>query len=710
MIIQQDLIKAPEKIEKYNEIAVKYPGELNKYFNSLSVEERIFIYYLYRASLPGNRIIADQHHRNSLEIIDLFQTVYNNQNKIIDLYGKSSEIIKFIEQCKTFLVYLWTNQSHYFKQEHTNNKRTPSKLSLDAIKKEKLIEIFTKLSEPEKVETIEKLEAVIFDENYEPTMTVSNSIEKSAVNIYSPDFTDEDYENLDPQEKSLEHAYFEVVLENNKRKVKVIPYSINGKYKKELKVSIFWLKKAYNHAKKYPQYFDKHLVQSLKYLISYFKTGKKENFDKYSIEWLQSNSKVDYNFGFIESYKDPKNIRSFFQAEATIKIIDLEKLNKILPQIEQQLPVKEEFKRDTQSSKNKGYTSINYPIFGTGDLGPMQLVAAYCLPNNEEIRANHGSKQIIYPSTKPLSELINPKLARDLSFLKQQAKWLEQKDPEGQLLLDLWNLQCILHETIGHASGKLATHTFRDGDKLTIQGKNYKVGDTIAVTNNNIKEFLSGYEQTIEELRADIIALYVSIFHLDELIEQGFLSNWTNKLTKNEIIDWLILNMAKSGIKRLINQADNTTQIAGDHARANYTIMNYLIDKGGLELIEEKLKANNKEHKVLGLQIVNQKKALNAIQELLNLVQTIKSTGDTQEAKNLIETYGIKIKNPEHVTIVKQNLKELVGNIKAFVYIYPILTPKLSENGMIEDIKATWPKDIFEQYENYSKIELSIKT
>ena len=212
----------------------------------------------------------------------------------------------------------------------------------------------------------------------------------------------------------------------------------------------------------------------------------------------------------------------------------------------------------------------------------------------------------------------------------------------------------------------------------------------------------------MEEMRAEIIALYVSITKLDELMAQGLFSTWKKKLTNDELVGWLILQMAGTGLRRVLQQSDTATQIDGDHARANYTIMNYLIDHGGLVLLEEPMMVNNKQHTVLGLEIKDLAKTKSLIKELMVLVQHIKSTGDGQGARDLVGTYGTILRNPKHMTILKENQKTIVGNLKASATLPPLFHPVTNaETGEIVDIKASWPQNIFEQQKLYAQLELS---
>ncbi len=285
--------------------------------------------------------------------------------------------------------------------------------------------------------------------------------------------------------------------------------------------------------------------------------------------------------------------------------------------------------------------------------------------------------------------------------------WFNTHDPDYQLMRDIFMLEVILHETLGHGSGKVTEHTFKEGEELTIERKTYNVGDTIPVTSSNIQQLLAGYDQTIEELRAEIIALLASIICFDDLACIGMLKEWPKKVDKEKLIDLSIINMARIGLRRFIQQADSATEIAGDHARANNTILNYLIDKGAIELRVEPVTIEGKEYSVLDAYILDRQKAFDVIEELANMVQEIKSTGDGLKARWLIETFGIPIKNRDHFNIMKENMKAAAGEVKTSAMVQPLYEPIRDEKGEIVDIKAQWPATITQAQQRYKKQALS---
>lgn len=701
------LDQCPNTIECFNEIATQYNPRLAQLYNQVAPAERVFMYYIFRASLPGNRIVTDQIHRHGVEITDLFEKIFCSADNLNDVALHSGDVATFLKEVKTYLIYLWTNHGQYFQKEQSNEKRTPGKLGLTTITPENLTRVLEHCGHNDAHDTVQKLHASLFDITTEPTVCVSNSIEQSAGNFYSPDFTQKDFESLPSYDRTCINGYFYVNEQDGKRTPEVQRYAVGGKYSKELEVVCHWLQKAHDHVRKHTDHFDEPLVKSLDHLITYLKTGDEEYFKKHSIEWLKTNNRVDYVFGFIETYQDPKSYRGSFQADVTIRSVDIQKLNIILPSLEALLPFPQEFQRP---NLNDGAAipnaSINTMIFGAGELAPLQIIAAYSLPNYSEIRAEHGSKQIIYQLSKGLGQLMNPDLYRLLFNLQHRAQWLAKHDAQEALNGDIWEIHCILHETLGHGSGRLDTHTFKEGDPLTINDVTYNVGDTIQVTSENVNEFFAGSEKALEELRAEIIALYASIFMFDELAKAGLYKDWPAVIGKDALIDQMIFDMVWTGLRRLLAQPEGKNEIIGAHAQANSTIMNYLLDGGGLQLVEELLELDGEQHSVLGFRITDRAKVLKSITDLAIEVQRIKSTADGLDAKKLLDTYGRYVRDPRHVEILQSNQKKVVGDLKASARIFPRFIPVLDGNNAIADVRAEWPANIVEQNLEHAKLAM----
>lgn len=719
MLSGSDMLpSAPKQTAQFKEIFVSYNQDIAQHYNKLSEPEKVFIALMYQASIPGNRILMDQVHRHGLELFDLFKTLYDQRVQLVELEKTEKltfaehSVDQFNDHVRTYFVYLFVNNGQYFKKESENEKRTPSKLGLTALSKENICAAFEALNLPEKATRVQELERTIFDASYEPTLTVAGSIEKSAVNIYaksdqkndSKTFTQADLESLEDQDFNGGACYYDVqITQGDKRIACAIPYAVNGKYSQDLEIMVSWLRQAHKLAAQFPGHFDQHLVSSLEHLITSLETGSEQEFSLHSIAWLKDRSRVSYTFGFIESYFDPMGDVASFQADVTIQDpdFDLTHLSKQLPIIEAALPLPQEFKRNVLGSDAAlPNASMRIVAAATGDLGPLFLTAAYCLPNDAVIRSEHGTKQIIYRADKGLAATINPALTRKLFYLKNRADWFAQHDPEFSIMTDLWNIHVVLHETLGHGSGKYGQHTFQDGEELKVNGVKHKVGDTIPVTNANFSKFMAGTDSAIEELRAEIIALYISLNHLDIMKEHGLLKQWPQKLSDDQLREWLLFDMANTALRRMVSQNNDATEITGAHAQANCIITNFLIEKGGIAWQQESTTIDKESFDVLGLEIIDLAKAMDAVKELMILTQTIKSTANGTKAQWLINAYG-KPLNQDHFKILKRNEKMIVDDLKERVVLNPHFVPEMQKNGSFK-VKALWPTDIFDLIEKWT--------
>ena len=339
------LHEPPSTTEYFYEIAIQYNPKLPALWNSLTPEERIFAYYMMRASAPGNRIKADQTHKDAVEIIELFKSIISNQDQVRSSCSDRMNTEQFLADAELFLTYLFAHHGQYFLKEYADHKRTPACLNLIALTPDTLLFALQALDMSDAKEVVARLQASIFDAMSQPTVTVDGSIEQSAGNIYSADFTQHDFDTFDPMIKSALNAYFYIEYCNGIRTPQVELYKMGGKYCQELEVAHYWLGKAYAHVNQHPGIFDEHIAKSLGHMLDYLQTGDEGHFKRFSMEWLKTHSRIDFNFGFIETYCDPLHYRGSFEAEVTIKTVDMQKLNALLPTLEQGLPFPQEFKR-----------------------------------------------------------------------------------------------------------------------------------------------------------------------------------------------------------------------------------------------------------------------------------------------------------------------------------------------------------------------------
>jgi Peptidase family M49 len=631
--------------EQINELYIRESYDVLPLLNELSKEERQFVYYIFRAGLPFDHIVNDQYHRASNELIKLFSFLYK-----LDLEQNLKNDIR------SYLVYLYANHGNYFLREEDNNKRTPEKIALVHLTPNTLTNVLT---EHDLYDQNKHLYQVIFDSNYEPTRT-TQSIETSGGNMYSRNFTDADYEKVPDDLKARVNLYF---YKDDDGNVQWQTYS--EKYKKELDVSVYWLSKALEIAKQNPQHFDQHTSKSLNLLIQFLETGDEEKFKEHTKEWIKMSNRVDYTTGFIETYLEPKEIRGGAASEVTVKAVDMKSFIPLVMAMEARFPVPVEYKK-MDSSQATVNTSINVAACGSGEYGPAKVTAAYCLPNYDDIRSTYGSKQVLYQTGKPLSDRLNAELTKKLKTTKQ-LEFLNKYDENNDLSSLLWDVQVLLHESLGHASGKYATH---------------KTG--VEVNDKNIGQLIYKDYSSLEELRAEIIALYTGIAEMDTLIEGNIYKGW-EKIGKDVLKEKNIENMCALGLSRLMQQSNNFDKITGAHARANVTILNFLMESGSVIVSTENKVVDKEEYTLLDIKILDIDIAWNTIIKLMQEVQRIKSTGDGEACCQLFDTYTCYPMTIEKANEYKSHMdkkrKKLIGDIKMEVNLFPKYT--LENNELI---------------------------
>jgi hypothetical protein len=524
---------------------------------------------------------------------------------------------------RTYWLYLFANYGCHCVNETKLNKKVPSDLGLNLTPK-----MFKELG----IELSSTEELYIFDKSYFPTSTVLESIEKSGSHFYGHDMTTKLYNDLPIKEKNKLNGYYD--LENGV--VKSHLYSSIDTCADYISNCIYWLVKARLVAVDNPKFFDSHTANALEYLIRYYRTGNEKDFKDHCKEWLQMrNPKVEFCIGFIELYDDPMSKIGTHQADVTIKSLDINGLLKILPSFEEKFPFPREWKRSDMSIIPNASTA--YKIMGLGGLGPVLSTIAYCLPNYYEMRSKFGSKQIMY--TLPKSRESN--LYKQIYLSKSEREIYDTYSPDMKLSEVIESLCTILHETIGHASGS-------NVNGLDTQTKNNQLGK---------------YTTSLEECRAEIIALYVGTYFLSDIASTGILGNF-NKIPRAILLELQVLYIAGAAIPRWYDTPINSTEVSQAHAIANTAIMYYLLDncKGAMELVEENIKVDNKDPRGLRLQenLTVLKLVIHDVYKLLPLielmayeVQELSSTANFNLVDKFMKKYGLSTRNLQYSRIVK---------------------------------------------------------
>ena len=612
-------------------------------FDKLTLNQKKFVYYLTEAGLYGRDIMYDQNYRHNLKIRRALENIYLNYN------GNKND-----NQWKSFEIYLkriwFSNGIHH----HYSNDKFDPDFSQEYLKN---------LMNETNTELNNQVFDLIFNDVDSKKVNRDKSkgiIIGSSVNFYDPDITEEEVENFynnikvpDPKKPISLGLNSKLVREDGVLKEKV--WKKGGMYSESIEKIIENLE----IAKKYAE--NKKQADALGLLIKYYETGDLKIWDDYNVAWVETTEgDVDYINGFIEVYNDPKGYRGSY--ESVVQIKDFE-MSKKMSAISSEAQWFEDNSTIMDVHKKKNVVGISYNTVNVageaGDASPSTPIGIN-LPNANWIRANHGSKSISLGNI-----LYAYGNAGSSGRLEEFAYSKEEIELEKKYGKEADNLHTALHEVIGHASGQIV-----DG-----------VGTP--------KETLKNYASSLEEARADLVGLY---FIVDKKMEELGISPSSKDMGRTSY-DGYIRNGLMTQLIR-IKLGDDVEQA---HMRNRQTGSKWVYEKGISDNVIEKIVENDKTYFVIN----DYEKLRELFGELLREIQRIKSEGDYEAGKNLIENYGVKIDQELHKEILKRNEKFTSAPYSGF--INPVLTPELDDKGEIIDIKVEQPESFAIQMIEYAK-------
>jgi len=632
-------------------LGVDAPG-----FEDLPLDRRVFAYYLYRAAIAGNDILYGQNHRNALEVKHLLEAIFTHSR------GLSPEIRDGLHE---YLKLVWIHHGYYNHYSHT--KFVPLSLTPDGLRGAILSAVSEGGRMPLKPgETIEqklaRLERTIFDPDYEPIQTNQSEgadiIAASAVNFWERGITQKDIDALPVEWRHRLNVRFA------KRDGQLVPevYKIGGLFGRELETVSHFLKLAEPLAEGDDQ------RRSIGHLLDFYRTGDEEHFRQHSISWLESDPDVDYLNGFIEQYLDPRGIIGSFEANVNFRA------GASLPAriaenalyFEGKMPWPDRYKRPVVATPVAKVVNV---LVETGDAGPISS-AAYNLPNYNDIRRDHGSKNVI---------LLNIEGTQSQSFLEKTVN--EFYLPEYRrnvfdfFITKARPLQVYMHEIIGHGSGQpdpdLAV------DPRTALGRVYTA---------------------LEECRADLVALY----HMSDpkLVEIGALgAEEQQRVVETAYIThtqgWLLRYDQVSGM-----------EVREAHNKADQLTLMYLVENGGDPNKDFGVDVVENDGKIY-VRVRDASRVREGIRELLTRLQVMKSTADYTGAAELFDRFGTTVNPQWHRNIVARLEALRVPKMKAFVF--PRLEP-VFENRKITDIRIHFDEDLTTQQLRFSKLQRVLRT
>jgi len=621
-------------------------------FDSLSLKQKELIYYLSEAALCGRDILFDQHYKHNLTIRRCLENVYQSYS------GDTST-----EEYKNFLIYLkrvwFSNGIHH---HYSTEKFMPG------FSKDYLLLLIDhsdlKMLPLLKNESIDSFKLRITEYIFNPELDKkrvlqdadADVVKNSANNFYegvSQSEVEQFYKTVKNEADTSPISYglnSKLIKENGVINEKV--WKLNGMYSPAIEKIIFWLKKAVVVAENEQQ---KNVIESL---IKYYESGDLETFDKYSILWVQDvNSHIDFINGFIEVYGDPLAMRATWESVVNFKNIEATRRTEIISKnaqwFEDHSPVDTRFKK----TEVKGVTAkvITVAQLG-GDCYPTTPIGIN-LPNSDWVRKNYGSKSV---SIQNITEAYE-KASLSSGFLEEFAADSIEIDlirKHGGLA---GNLHTDLHECLGHGSGQLLP----------------------GVSSHALKSFHS----PLEEARADLFALYYIMDN--KMIDLGIIDKLD--VAKAEYTSYI-----RNGLLTQLVRIELGKNVEQAHMRNRQLVSKWCYEKGKAENVIEVFKRENKTF----VKVNDFEKLRILFGQLLAEVQRIKSEGDYNAGKALVEKYGIEIDYDLHSEILTRykalNLAPYNG------FINPEFVPVI-ENGKIKDIQVIYPNDYIKQMIKYSE-------
>ena len=621
-------------------------------FEALRLQQKIYIYYLSKAVLSGRDITFDQFGKYNLSIRKVLESIFL-------LYNGSRDTHDF-QALTVYLKRVWFSNGiyhHYgcdkFKPEFSKDFFCDAYNSLS-------YEQLALGSEEGKNNLLNEILSVIFDADYLPKRVNKaedvDLIKTSACNFYedvSQSEVESFYNGMKVEGDARPVSYgLNSKLTKQNGKLTELVYKANGMYGNKIRQIIHWLTKASQYAENEQQ------KKVIAILIKYYQTGDLKYFDEYSIEWLkEQEGQVDFINGFIEVYGDPLGLKGSWEGIVEYKDAEATKRTRLISEnaqwFEDHSPVDRRFKKKTV----RGVTAnvICAAMLG-GDEYPSTAIGIN-LPNADWIRVEHGSKSVTIGN---LTDAYS-KASRGNGFMQEFAI-----DDETRALIDRYGDLCDelhtdLHECLGHGSGQLLKETDPDA--------------------------LKAYGNTIEEARADLFGLYYLAD--DKLVELGLTPD--REAYKSQYYTYM-----QNGLLTQAVRIELGNDIEEAHMRNRALIANWALDMDVEQQIVA-LEMHGGKHYVS----VKDYEGLRGIfARQLGEIQRVKSEGDFNAARALVEKYAVHIDSQLHREILERYEKLGIAPYKGF--LNPWMKPEYDENGNIVDIKLDYTESYAHQMMRYS--------
>ncbi len=630
-----------------------------KDFESLTLPKKQLIYYLQEAALEGRDILFDQNGRYNLRIRQMLEAVYTNY--------KGDRTSPDFLGLEVYLKRVWFASGIH--HHYGCNKFVPE--FSEKFLRSQLAELPDTAAKP--FQPLTDFCAEIFPVIFDPTVMPKrvnqadgeDLIATSACNYYqgvTQTEAEQFYSSLkeaSPSETPLSYGLnSQLVKENGTIHEKV--WKLGGMYSPAIEKIIYWLRKAQPLAETEAQ------KEVISQLISFYETGDLQTFDDYSIAWVKDTaSRVDFVNGFIESYGDPLGLKASWESIVNFKDVvatqRTETISANAQWFEDHSPVEKRFKKE----QVKGVTAkvITAAILA-GDLYPASAIGIN-LPNANWIRARHGSKSVTIGN---LTEAYS-NAAKGNGFFEEFALNKDIVDLQykyGHLTDDL---HTDLHECLGHGSGKLLPGVDPDA--------------------------LRAYGSTIEEARADLFGLYYVAD--SKLVELGLLPDV--QAYQAQYYSYMM-----NGLITQLVRIEEGHSIEEAHMRNRALIAYWVLEKATAEVkgtaqfpAVELLKKEGKTY----VQVNDYLRLRSLFGELLAEIQRIRSTGDFDAARELVEQYGVSVNPILHKEVLVRYKKLNLSPYKGF--INPVYKVVQDAQGSILDVKIDYTEGYAKQMLRYSR-------
>ncbi len=628
----------------------KVPG-----FENLFLRQKQLLYHLSEAALMGRDILFDQNGRHNLVIRRTLEAVYQ--------YGTVDKSSADYQAFEVYLKRVWfANGIHH---HYGEDKFIPgfSEAFFDAAVRSVDVSLLP-LKAGETVDTLlARLKPVIFDPVVMPKRTVQSGdtdwIQASANNYYGEDVTQAEVEAFYGKMKAegdsrcpLSYGLNSRLEKENGQLVERV-WKVGGLYSEAIERIVAELEKAAAFAENEKQ------RQIITTLIDYYRTGDLRTFDAYSILWVEdTDSQVDFVNGFIETYGDALGLKASWESTVNFRNEEATRRTQTISEnaqwFEDHSPVDKRFKKE----RVKGVSAkvITVTMLG-GDCYPSTPIGIN-LPNADWIRRDHGSKSV---TIENIMEAYDK--ASQGSGFSDEFVWSDEERNRIKtygFLTDM--LHTDLHECLGHGSGQLLPGTDPDA--------------------------LKAYASTLEEARADLFGLY---YLADpKMQELGLVPD--GEAFKAEYYKYMM-----NGLLTQLVRIEEGKDVEEAHMRNRQLIARWVFEQGAADKVVELKKRDGKTFVV-----INDYLQLRALfGKLLAEVQRIKSEGDYEAGRSLVENYGVKIDPVLHHEIRERYVRLHLSPYKGFVN--PVMREVKDDSGHVTNITLDYTEGYAEQMLCYSR-------